>query len=134
MPARTRHARDERGFVTLQFTLAVAFSLVLFAMLTNALVFAYGRGVVRAALDEGVRAASAAGGHPGQCVARATAVVSDLLGGKMGGGVGAISCATVEGEPPRMTAVVSTTFEAWVPGVPAYTFVTEAAAVLEVEP
>jgi hypothetical protein len=126
--------RDEQGFVTVQVITAVAFSLVLFALLTNVIVFAYGRGVVRAALDEGVRAASAAGGEPAQCVARASAVLGDLLGGQMGGGVGPISCSPVDGEPPMMTAVASTTFEAWFPGVPAYTFTTRAAAVLEVEP
>jgi hypothetical protein len=130
MPSRA----GERGFVTIQVMVAVAFSLVVFAMLTNVLVFAYGRGVVRAALDEGVRAASSAGGHAGQCIERAAAVIDDLLGGGMGSGVGSISCAIVDGVPPQVTAEVNTTFDAWLPGVPAYGFTTRAAAVLEVEP
>jgi len=50
------------GFVTTQFVLAVALSLVLFVMLCNVIVYQYARGVVRAALDEGVRTASRAGG------------------------------------------------------------------------
>src|SRR5574341_1402240 len=38
------------GFVTTQFVLAVAFSLLLFVMLCNAIVYQYGRGVVRRSL------------------------------------------------------------------------------------
>src|SRR6266705_2065800 len=55
MPARTQGTRAG-GFVTAQFVVVVALSLVFFVFLCNAVVFMYGRGVVRAALEEGVRA------------------------------------------------------------------------------
>ena len=52
---------DDAGFVTVQFTAAVAFSMVVLVMLANLIVYQYGRGVVRAAVDEAVRAGSRAG-------------------------------------------------------------------------
>ena len=51
-------AASERGMATPQFVLASGLALLLFVAFANLIVFQYGRGVVRAALDEGVRAAA----------------------------------------------------------------------------
>lgn len=119
------------GFVTVQVLLAVGLSLVLFTMLTNVLIVSYARGVVRAALDEGVRAAAVAGGGEGHCVARADAFLGDLLGGSMASGVGPVDCTLT---PDLVTATVEADFPGWLPGVPDFSFTTEAVAVREPDP
>ena len=102
------------GFVTTQFVLAVALSLVLFVMLCNVIVYQYARGVVRAALDEGVRSASRAGGTVGGCEAAAEEVRRSLLGGPLGAQV-AIRCELVAG---RVQATATGRFPGWLPLVP----------------
>lgn len=131
MPDLLRRAGGEAGFLTIQYVLAIALSLLLLTQVTNLLVAAYGRGAVRAALDEGVRAASVAGSAAEQCTARAEAVLTDLLGGAMGAGVGSIDC-TVDAD--RVRARADTTFAAWIPGMPEHSFRTEAVAVREALP
>lgn len=92
-PGRRPDRRAEApGFVTIQFVTASALALVLFTGMANLVVFHYAKGVVRAALDEGVRAGARAPAAASECQHRAGAVVRDLLGGRMGDGV-AISCA-----------------------------------------
>jgi hypothetical protein len=124
------HRAGDQGFLTIQYTLAVGLSLLLLVQVANLLVVAYGRGAVRAALDEGVRAAAVAG-DPGQCHARAEAVLGDLLAGAMRAGVGPIAC-TVGTD--RVRARVDTILAAWIPGLPAHAFTTEAVAVREPVP
>ncbi len=119
------------GFLTIQYVLAVGLSLVLLAQIMNLLVVGYGRGAVRAALDEGVRAASVAQGDAGQCLARSEAVLRDLLGGTMGEGVGPIGCVVTE---DRVRAEVDAVFAAWLPGVPAYGFSVRAEILKEAAP
>ena len=51
---------DERGFTTIQYVIAVAWSLVLLVLVANLLVDLYARGAVRDALDDGVRAGAPA--------------------------------------------------------------------------
>lgn len=114
------------GFVTVQFALAVGLSLVLVTMVANLIVLQYGRGVVRAALDEGVRAASRVDADPAACIERAEGVLDDLLGGDLRAGV-ALRC-------DGATAVADVTFAAWLPGMPAWTFTLAADAVAEEAP
>lgn len=118
--------RAETGFLTVQFVAAVGLSLVLFTVLANLVVYGYARGVVRAALDEGVRSASRVDGDAATCQARAEAVLADLLGGPMGDGV------TLRCEGRR--AVADVTLQPWVPGVPAWRFSLAADAVAEEAP
>ncbi|HZD67897.1 MAG TPA: hypothetical protein VFA45_02945 [Actinomycetes bacterium] len=123
-----RQAPDRAGgFVTTQFVLAVAFSLVLFVMLCNAIVYQYARGVVRAALDEGVRSGSRAGGTVRTCEAAAEEVRRSLLGGPVGAHV-AIRCglatATVE-------ATATGYLPGWLPMVPDWPIDLAASAVKE---
>lgn len=116
--------------MTAQFLLAVGLSLLLLATLANLLVFSYARGVVRAALDEGVRAGSRADASAAECHARAAQVLGDLLAGRLGDGV-ALQCAR---SGDRITASASATFPAWAPLVPDWSFTTSASAVAERQP
>jgi hypothetical protein len=116
-----------RGFVTTQFVLAVALSLVLFVMLCNAIVYQYGRGVVRAALDEGVRSASRAGGTVGTCEAAAEEVRHSLLGGPVGSHV-AIRCGLVA---DTVRATATGYLPSWLPLVPDWPVDLAASAVKE---
>lgn len=115
----------EGGFVTIQYLLVVALSLMLVVVLTNLVVFQYGRGVVRAALDEGVRAGVRATAGVAECEDRARDVLADLLGGAMGAGV-ALACSD-DGRRVRATADVE--FAGWSPAVPDWRFVAEAESV-----
>jgi len=126
MPAIPGRARAG-GFVTAQFVVVIALSLVFFVMVCNAIVYMYGRGVVRAALEEGVRAASPAGSSITACQRAAGDTMRSLLGGSMGTQV-RITCALTGGEV-RATAVGR--FEGWLPGVPDFPFRNEATAVRE---
>lgn len=75
--------RDQGGFTTLQYVVATGFSLVLFVLVANLLVDLYGRGAVRDALDEGVRAAVPATATPADCEARVREVVRSIAGGPL---------------------------------------------------
>ena len=96
-------------------------------MLANLIVFQYGRGVVRAAVDEGARVGSRASAGADDCEARARDVVADLLGGAMGEGV-ALSCSVKGG---FVTARADVAFPAWLPPVPDWSFSLSATAVAE---
>lgn len=121
----------EAGFVTIQHVWIIATSLVLLAMFANVIVAQYGRGVVRSALDEGVRAGArvTAGAVAAQaaCEAVATAARRDLLGGEMGDAVD-IGCTVA---PDRVTATARVTFPAWFPAVPSWAFTEDAVALRE---
>lgn len=128
-PGAPVRGRDS-GFVTVQYVAVVGLSLVLVVVLTNLVVFQYGRGVVRAALDEGVRAGARASAGAAECEARAGDVLADLLGGAMGTGVRVVC--TDDGDVLRATADVA--FAGWLPAVPDWAFTVQATAVREREP
>ena len=115
------------GFVTVQFVVAVAFSLLLFVMLCNAVVYQYGRGVIRAALDEGVRSGSRASGSTGTCEAAAEEVRHSLLGGPIGTHV-ALRCGVVAGQ---VRATATGYLPSWLPLVPDWSVNLSASAVKE---
>jgi hypothetical protein len=127
-PGRDRERPGRAGgFVTTQFVLAVALSLMLFVMLCNAIVYQYGRGVVRAALDEGVRSASRAGGTVSACEAAAEEVRHTLLGGPIGSHV-AIRCGLVA---DTVQATATGYLPSWLPLVPDWSIDLAASAVKE---
>ena len=72
---RVRARRGERGFTTIQYVIAVAWSLVLLVLVANLLVDLYARGAVRDALDDGVRAGAPRRAPAAACEARAHEVV-----------------------------------------------------------
>lgn len=73
--------RSERGFTTIQYVVATAFSLLLFVMIANLLVDLYERGAVRDALDEGVRAGVPVAATADDCLARTRDVVQSVASG-----------------------------------------------------
>ena len=106
--------RRERGSATVEMILVVGLSLLVVMWIANLVADAYGRGVVRAALDEGARAGSRLSASAGECEARAAEVMRSLLGGTMGQGVHIRCTAT----PTEVTAQATGTFAAWMPPVP----------------
>ncbi len=110
---------------TPQFVLACGLALLLFVAFANLIVFQYGRGVVRAALDEGVRSAAPAGALAEDCDARVAGFLDALLGGEMGRDI-EFTCG-FEGDLVVATAEVS--FEGWV--IPDWDFSLSATALKE---
>ena len=74
---------DARGFTTIQYVIAVAWSLVMLVLVANLVVDLYARGAVRDALDDGVRAGASAPSPGPACEARAREVVSGLVRGSL---------------------------------------------------
>lgn len=125
--SRSTALASSAGFVTIQFVTASALALVLFTGMANLVVFQYGRGVVRAALDEGVRAGARAPAAASECERRAAGVIGDLLGGRMGDGV-VVRCAA---SADQVQAAADVTFPGWSPMVPGWSFTARAASVRE---
>jgi hypothetical protein len=71
----------ERGFTTMQYVVATAFSLLLFVLVANLLVDMYERGAVRDALDEAARAGVPISATAEDCLSRAREVVASVAGG-----------------------------------------------------
>ena len=87
-----RRCRGDRGATFIALVLATGFVLVLVTGIIQVIVFQYGKGTTRAALDEAARAAARAPDSVQTCQTRAANVLADLLGGDMGHGV-QITCA-----------------------------------------
>jgi hypothetical protein len=115
----------DRGVSSVQFVLASALALFLFLALANLVVVQYGRGAIKSALEQGVRAGSVGG--VSVCEDTAITVVDDLLGGRMSDDL-SLSCA-VEGQ--AMVATASVTFESWTPLTPDFAFSLTSRAVAE---
>lgn len=75
---------SEDGFMTPTVLMAVGFSMLLFVAFVNLVLYQYGRGAVRSALDEGARAGSAAESTAARCEDKANEVLGSLLSGSMG--------------------------------------------------
>ena len=112
-----RCRRDQRGFTSAQAITIYAFSLLVLVWLANLVVFQYGRGAVRAAINEGARAGARVSASEETCQARAQQLVDDLLSGPLGGGI-TITCTEVGG---TMRARASGSFASWMPPVPNWT-------------
>ncbi len=80
---RWRLRRGEGAFTTIQYVIAVAWSLVLLVLIANLLVDLYARGAIRDALDDGVRAGAPVGASVAACEQRAHEVVSGLVRGPL---------------------------------------------------
>ncbi len=117
----------ESGMVTLQYVVATAFALVVFVLLVNVVVDLYARGAVRAAVDEGVRAAAPLDASPAECSARAQDVLDDLVGGRIRAGV-RITCG--EGAD-GVTARADVRLSSWLGFIPDWSFTLTGTAVKE---
>lgn len=102
----------DRGVSSVQFVLASALALILFVALANVVVFQYGRGALRSALEQGARAGSVGG--EAACEATAAMVVADLLGGRMSDGL-VVDCSTSGAD---VEARGTATFSSWTPLMP----------------
>lgn len=112
---RPRGRPADDGYVTPAFVVCVGLTLVVLVMAANLYVLHYARGVLQAAVEEGVRQGLAAG-DAGLCGARADAAVRDGLG-VMADQVTPATCTVGSG---RVTASVDAAFRPWLPGVPAW--------------
>ncbi|MDQ3569794.1 MAG: hypothetical protein M3396_04070 [Actinomycetota bacterium] len=119
-----RRAAGEVGSAAPAYVLAVGLSLIFFVLLVQFVVWQYGRGVVRSALDEGARVGSPAQAGPADCEARARAVVADLMGGAMGDEV-RIRCTETA---TQVLAEATVTFRAWLGPSPDWSFKVAASA------
>jgi hypothetical protein len=114
---------------TIQYVTAAGLSLLMLFTLANFVVFLYARGVVRAALDEGVRAGARARSGTAVCEARGRDVLDDLLRGPLGSGT-QIRCE--QSSADTITATADVTLLSWVPGiVPDWSFSLESQARVE---
>jgi hypothetical protein len=118
---------SEDGSAIPAYVCGVATVLVFFVLLLQFVVWQYGRGVVRAALDEGARAGASALSDPGACEGRARETLADLLGGRLGSDV-EVSCSE---QGDEMIASARVTFRSWLAPAPDWTFQVAATAVKE---
>ncbi|MGQ0849511.1 MAG: hypothetical protein ACT4OP_10395 [Actinomycetota bacterium] len=119
----------EQGMVTVQFMAVTALSMVFLALLSYLIAVQYASGVVRAALDEGVRVSAPARATEVDCVEAIDRVLEGLMSGPLGEGVAA-SC-VVEGD--QVVASATAAFPGWFPGLPAISFDVEVRGVKETD-
>lgn len=105
--------------------LASAIGLILFLALANLVVVQYGRGAIRSALEQGVDAGTVGGAVV--CEETATAVVENLLGGRMSDDL-MMSCVAAG---DTMVASARATFESWTPLTPDFEISLTSQAVVE---
>lgn len=117
-PAADPRAGGQLGSAAIAHTVAIAMSMIVFVLAANVIVTLYARGVVRGALDEGVRAGARTTGGAAACQQRVDQVLDQLLGGSFGAGVTATCGETAS----TVTADADAAFPGWLPGVPEFTF------------
>jgi hypothetical protein len=112
---------------TPQFVATAGLGLLLFVLLANVIVFQYGKGVVRGALSEGVRAGAPIGAGVLECEEAAEEMLANLLGGSMGDDV-RVWCVD---SGTSLVASGEVTFSSWVVGIPDWSFTLSATSVKE---
>lgn len=105
----SRRCDDDVGATFITLVMATGFVLILLTGIIQVLVFQYGKGTVRAALDEAARSGARSTSSVETCQTRAANVLDDLLGGEMGNQV-QVTCTDV-GDRIVVTAVVH--FDGW---------------------
>jgi hypothetical protein len=113
--SQRRRLRGDRGEGVVVLVLATGFVLLLLAQIINVIVFSYGKGTVRIALDEAARA-GARSDSVAVCQATADQVMSDLMGGALGAEV-SITCSDAGRE---IVATASIHFEGWLTSLADY--------------
>lgn len=107
--------------------LVAALSMLFLAALLNLIAIQYAEGVVRAALDEGVRVGSVARASERECLDGIQRVMNDLLSGPLGVNID-FSCSVAAGQ---IVASANAEFDGWFPGMPSVNFSTDVRAVKE---
>lgn len=113
--------------------LLISFTMVLLLMTANIIAWQYGRGAVRAAVDESARYGAALGRDANDCQTHAFDMLrgaNGLLAGPMGDSV-VVACSATTGV---MTATATGAFEWWVGGIAPITFTMIGHAVVEEAP
>jgi hypothetical protein len=135
-PTRHVNPAHEDGFATIEYLAAVMLSLLLLVAVANVIVVQYARGVLRAAVDEGVRDGARLMAESGRedvavvvarCQHRVDEVRSNLLRGTMADGLTARCTAT----DSQVTATVEGHFDGWLPGMPDFDAATVGTATRE---
>lgn len=129
-PLARLHSRlrsDERGLTSVGILLAVSFTLIVAVIVVTLLLYLYGQGAARAAIDEGVRAGSRVGAGEAACELRAQEALDGLMPGPLGDGV-RVDCLIAGG---KLVAVADVTLTSPLPGVPSWSFQMQARAVQE---
>ena len=124
---RARRCSGDRGATFIALVAATGVALVIVVGIIQVIVFQYGKGTVRAALDEAARAGARSGTTVATCQERAADVLGDLLAGSLGDGVD-VSCAD-DGERIVVTATVH--FDGWFGPLTDYDAVLTASAAKE---
>jgi hypothetical protein len=114
-------ADDDRGIAAAELAVGLIIALFAFATLLNGAFVVYGKGVVRGALHEGVRAGSTAPAGAAECRERIGAALDGMLGQHYRSGV-QFSCAA------------NARLRAFVPGVPDVSLQLSASALKEQDP
>jgi hypothetical protein len=130
MASTVRHGRDDDGFTSVVFIAAAGLVLLTFVLFAQFVVWQYGRGAARAAIDRAARAGARPGGTVAECETTARAELAQLLGGQMGDGV----TVTCQQEAGVVTAHAQVTFKAWLPPSPDWTFTIDASDLKERRP
>jgi len=112
-----RRRGDDDGYLTIQFVVAVGFSLLLLVLIANVIIVQYAQGVVRSAAEEGAQAGSRLSATNVECEVRANEVLGTLLGGAMGANV-EVDCNV---GPTEVAATVHFSFTPWLPLIPSWT-------------
>jgi hypothetical protein len=99
---------SEAGVSSAQFVLGAALALLLFVSLANLVVVQYGRGAIRSALEQGVRAGSVTRSEA-VCEATARGVADQLLSGRLSDRLEVRCVSNVGG----ITASARAVFESW---------------------
>lgn len=124
-----RQRRDDRGTTTAAVA-AIGLAIVALLVLTNVLVYQYGRGAVRSAVDQAARAGSRASGSEAACEQRAQQALDALVGGPLGDDI-TITCSD---DGTHVTASATGTFHGWLDLVPDWTWSIEATVAKEQAP
>jgi Flp pilus assembly protein TadG len=122
--------RDDRGVNTMGVMLGLTLLILAFIGLANFVVFQYGRGALRTAVEQAARAGSRASADVAACEQRGHEALDAVLGGEMGGDA-TLSC-TVSGD--EVHAEAQATFVAWLDLYPDWTVTVSATAQKEQEP
>ena len=125
--ARSDASHRDRGAALISLVVATGVALVLLTGVIQVIAFQYGKGTVRAALDEAARAGARSPDSVATCQARAKDVLTDLLGGPMGDGV-AVACSDAG---DRMVVTATVHFEGWLGSLTDYDATFSASAAKE---
>jgi hypothetical protein len=130
-----RPKRDESAFVTVELVMAFAFSLILLTMLTNLILVQYGRGIMRAAVDESARVGAQVIKNDDanlNAIAKCKQRQDDVLKGL--GTLGSVTSAECEVIDGRVQSTVAAKFDGWLPGIPTFSDTATAVSVKEQAP